>query len=209
MTHVYKVIGNFLSNHWSCGTHSAISYMKSECLTAWQIHAETYVLLPHRRETDRPCESRQQMKKRRSCFWLNRQNGPSLVELFQPCHQTLIGGVSCRFSTILCQHMEPHIALEGIFKYFFARSQDHKMFSDHNCEWSMLNRTHTHTYIREYIHLRRETFWFVNPRPSVACSVSYLGQASENSVVLAVAAVFWPTFSSEKKESDLWEPPKS
>lgn len=33
------------------------------------------------------------------------------------------------------------------------------------------------------------------------CSVSYLGQAFENSVVLAVAAVFWPTFSSEK-ESD-------
>lgn len=48
-----------------------------------------------------------------------------------------------------------------------------------------------------------ETLWFLSQKPSVVCSVSYLGQASENSVVLAVAAVFWPTFSSEKKESDL------
>lgn len=40
------------------------------------------------------------------------------------------------------------------------------------------------------------------PRPSVVCWVSYLGRAAGNSVALAVAAVSWPTFSSEKKESD-------
>lgn len=55
----------------------------------------------------------------------------------------------------------------------------------------------------EYICMWCETLWFLSHRPSVVCSVSYLGQASENSVVLAVVAVFWPTFSSEKKESDL------
>lgn len=38
---------------------------------------------------------------------------------------------------------------------------------------------------------------------------SYLGPAFGNSVVLAVAAVFWPTSSSETKESKLWRTPKT
>lgn len=40
-------------------------------------------------------------------------------------------------------------------------------------------------------------------------TVSYLGQVSENSVVLVVAAVFLPTSSSETKESELWGTPKT
>lgn len=38
---------------------------------------------------------------------------------------------------------------------------------------------------------------------------SYLGPAFGNSVVLAVAAVFWPISSSETKESKLWRTPKT
>lgn len=49
----------------------------------------------------------------------------------------------------------------------------------------------------------------LSQRAPIVCAASYLGQVSENSVVLVVAAVFLPTSSSETKESELWETPKT
>lgn len=60
------MIGNVLLNHRSCGTYSAISYMNSECLTAWQICTELYLLLSHPAVAGKPRFSHGCMF---HCFW--------------------------------------------------------------------------------------------------------------------------------------------